>query len=77
MKINEKYDIKIVVIKIENGIPADCYDNFEEFKKENPHSSYRFGYIVFDNESGYVPESCNDWNDSPEEALFDYQDNCL
>ena len=23
-----------------------------------------------------MPDECNDWNDSPEEALFDYEDNC-
>lgn len=76
MKINKRYEIKLVIIKNDNGIPTDCYDSFEIFKKENPYSSYRFGYIVFDNELGSIPSDCNDWNTSPEEAMFDYQENC-
>lgn len=76
MKINKRYEIKLVIIKNENGIPTNCYDSFETFKKKNPYSSYRFGYIVFDNELGCIPSDCNDWNDSPEEAMFDYQENC-
>lgn len=53
----------------------DVYDNFEDFKREHPFSSYIFGYVVFDTEYGYIPDVCNDWNDSPEEAMFDYEEN--
>lgn len=76
MKINERYEIKVVVIEENNGITGDCYNDFEDFKKSHPFSGYKFGFIVFDNQTGYVPDNCNDWNDSVEEALFDYEDNC-
>lgn len=81
MKINDRYEIRVVVLEIRDGIGVhnsigDIYDNFEEFKKDKPYSSYKFGYVVFDTEYGYVPDECNDWNDSPEEAMFDYEDNC-
>lgn len=76
MKINERYEIRVVVVEDRNGATGDVYDNFREFRKEHPFSSYRFGFIVFDTEYGYVPDDCNDWNDSPEEAIMDYMDNC-
>lgn len=76
MKINDRYEIRIVIVKIQNGMTTDVYDNFDKFKKENPFSSYRFGYIVFDTKYGYIPDKCNDWNDSPEEAMFDFEENC-
>ena len=31
--INERYEIRVVVIEIQNGTTGDVYDNFEEFKK--------------------------------------------
>lgn len=78
MKINNRYEIRVVVVekKDGDGITGDVYDNFEDFKREHPFSSYKFGYVVFDTEYGYIPDSCNDWNDSPEEAMFDYEENC-
>ena len=63
------------MISQEHGVDGDVYDNFADFKKEHPFSPYRFGYIVFDTEYGYIPDGCNDWNDSPEEALVDYEKN--
>lgn len=80
MKINNRYEIRIVIIEIREGIGVyrslgDIYDNFEEFKKDKPDSDYKFGYIVFDTEYGYVPDECNDWNDSVEEAMWDYHEN--
>ena len=81
MKINDRYEIRIVILEVCDGVGVhrmigDVYDNFEEFNRDKPFSDYKFGYVVFDTEYGYVPELCNEWNDSPEEAMFDYQDNC-
>ena len=81
MKINDRYEIRVVIVEIVdgNGIHnsyGDVYDNFEDFKKDKPNSNYKFGYVVFDTKYGYVPDNCNDWNDSVEEAMFDYEDNC-
>ena len=50
MKINERYEIKLVVGELtSSGIIGDIYDNFKDFKDEHPNSPYDFGYIVFDN----------------------------
>lgn len=84
---SEWVDTDLRVLKVfcdgDNGIFSvlidtygDVYDNFEDFKREHPFSSYKFGYVVFDTEHGYIPDSCNDWDDSPEEAMFDYEENC-
>lgn len=64
------------VVEQKDGTTGDVYDNFKDFKREHPFSPYKFGYVVFDTEYGYIPDSCNDWNDSPEEAMFDYEENC-
>jgi hypothetical protein len=78
MKIDDRYSIVIVVIdEGVNGCPRNVYNNFSEMKKENPHRGYRFGFCVIDNKTGFVPDVCNDWNDTPEEAMFDYYENCL
>ena len=81
MKINDRYEIRIVIVEIVDGIGrynsyGDVYDSYAEFKKDKPDSSYKYGYVVFDTKYGYVPDSCNDWNDSVEEAMFDYAENC-
>lgn len=81
MKIDERYEIRAVVIELRENkeagvIPGDVYDDLQTFKKEHPFGSNKFGYVVFDMETGLVPDTCNDWNDSPEEALMDYQENC-
>lgn len=76
MKINDRYEIRIVVVEIKyNGRTGDVYDNLSEFKEDKPFSDYRYGFIVLDTETGCIPSDCNDWNDSVEEALFDYECN--
>lgn len=82
MKIDNRYEIRVVLLEVRDGIGkhnsiGDVYDNYEEFKKNHPFSSYKFGFTVFDTESGCVPDGCNEWNDSPEDAMFDYVENCL
>lgn len=81
MKIDERYEIRTVVIELREVegsgiIPGDVYDDLQTFKKEHPFASYKFGYVVIDTETGFVPDTCRDWNDSPEDALMDYQENC-
>lgn len=77
MKLNLRYHIEIVIVEIKpDGSYGDVYDNLSKFRKEKPNSSYRYGYIVVDRKTGFVPPECNDWNDSIEEAIFDYEDNC-
>ena len=76
MKLNDLFSIRVCIGEIRNnGMIGDIYDNMEVFKREHPNSSYRFVYCVV-NENGVIPDNCNDWNDSPEEAIADYQCNC-
>lgn len=76
MKIDGRYEIRVVVGAMKYYAVGDIYDDFREFKKEHPNSGYKFGFCVVDTETGCIPEECNDWNDTVEEALFDYEDNC-
>ena len=57
MKINDEYEIGIVII---------------ELKKDHPTSKFKYGYVVINTTSKYIPAECNDYNDTPEEAMQDY-----
>jgi len=69
MKINDRYEIRVVVIENCNGITGDCYTSFQEFKRDYPQAEFSFGYIIFDTQTGSVVEEAEDWYDTPEEAL--------
>lgn len=76
MIIDDRYEIKVVIIeKTEQGT-GDVYDKLAIFKQEHPHSGYFFGFIVVDRNSGFIPNNCNEWNDSVEDAISDYEVNC-
>ena len=75
MILDNNYEMKVVIIEDKNGVPGDIYDDFGKFKNEHPHSSYKFGFCIINSADGSIPDECNDWNDSPEEAMFDYFDN--
>lgn len=75
---NHRYEIRIMCIELlPNGLTGDCYESLLELKKEKPYSSYKFGFAIVDTLTGLIPDDCNDWNDSVEEAMFDYEDNVL
>ena len=77
MKFNKRYEIDIVIVEIlPDGNYGNIYNDISEFKRECPVSEYRFGYCVIDRKTGCVPDECNDWNDTVEEAIFDCEDNC-
>lgn len=77
MDLDNNHALKIVIIEDNHGIPGDVYDDFRRFKKEHPYSGYRFGFCIATKSENCIPENCNDWNDSPEEALHDYFDNVI
>ena len=77
MKIDDRYELRICLIDYGDGMPGDIYSDFQKFKVERPYSAYRFGFYVFDMKTGAIPACCNDWNDSPEEAMMDYFENCI
>lgn len=76
MQLNSNYEMKTVIIEDRNGLPGDVFDDFTKFKDKYPHSGYRFGFCIVGVADGEIPDGCNDWNDSPEEALMDYFENC-
>ena len=78
-RLNNRYEVKVVILELLDGIGmnraiGDVYDNLEQFRKDKPDSDYKFGYVVVDTKTGYIPEECNEWNDTPEEAIQDYID---
>lgn len=74
MKINDKYEISVVVVEeLENGNYGDIYENFEEFKKEKPDSTYFFGYCIFDRRTGFVPIDAADLFETVEDAMDYYR----
>ena len=77
MKIDDRYEIRMLIGTENVDGVGDLFDNFELFKKEHPFVRYRFVYCVIDTKTGYIPEGCCDYHDSPEEAIFDYLDNVL
>lgn len=77
MILDNNYEMKVVIIEDRDGVPGDVFIDFRKFKSKYPHSSYKFGFCIVGVEDGYIPDGCNDWNDSPEEALADYFDNAL
>lgn len=77
MKIDGRYEIRVVVIELlPDGSTGDVYDDLSRFRADHPHGEYKFGFVVFDTATGFMPDDCNDWNDSPEEVLMDYTENC-
>ncbi len=77
MKINERYEIDIVIVEIlPDGSYGNIYNDMSEFKKECPVSEYRFGYSIIDRKTGCVPEECSEWSYSVKEALYDYENKC-
>lgn len=78
MKIDERYEIRVMVVEDSSGTGVgDCYDNFTQFRMDYPESPYFFGFVVFDTETGLVPDECNDWNDTVDAALEDYWQNVM
>lgn len=78
MKYNERYLIDMVIIEIKpDGSYGNIYNNVDEFRTERPFEAFRYGYIVVDRKTGYIPENCNEWNDTIEEAIFDCENNCI
>lgn len=77
VKINDQYRIDVCVVEWNHGKSGDVYDCFEDFKREKSNSGYIFGFIVVENKTGIIPVNCNDWNDTVDEAIADYEYNVL
>lgn len=67
------YKIRTVYAnKTDDGGYGDIYDFPEEVMLEYPGDEILTGYCVISNATGFVPDGCNDWNESVEEAVRDY-----
>lgn len=81
MKIDKRYEIRVVIVEVikENKLCSygDVYDSLEDFKRDKPFSPWRYGYVVFDTETGLVPAECEDWNHNVEMALQDFTKHVL
>lgn len=77
MMIDGRHEIRVVIVELlPDGSTGDVYDDLSKFRAERPNGDFKFGFVVFDTVTGFVPDDCNDWNDSPDEALMDYTENC-
>ena len=72
-----RYEIQINCIEYNSGNYGNCYRNLIDLKNDSPFSGYRFVFVVIDTYTNLIPDECNDWNDSVEEAIWDYEDNVL
>lgn len=73
MKINDKYEIGIVIIELlDDGTTGDIYTDMREFIKDHPTSKFKYGYVIINTTSKFIPDECNDYNNTPEEAMQDY-----
>ena len=52
---------------------GDIYATRCEAAKNHPDDNIIFGFCVVDTATGFIPEDCNDWNDTIEEAIADYE----
>ena len=67
------YKIRTVYAnKTEDGSYGDIHNFQEEVMLEYPGVEILTGYCVISNATGFVPDGCNDWNESVEEAVQDY-----
>lgn len=76
MKINDRFSIQIAIAEMTDDGYGDIYDSLEEFNREKPDSRFKFGYVVIDMQMGCVPDECNDWNETIQEAIVDYNTHC-
>lgn len=63
--------------KTEDGGYGDICNYPEEVMLEHPGKEILTGYCVISEATGLVPDGCNDWNDSIEDAMEDYEDHVL
>lgn len=54
------------------GRVGKIYNSVQNFREENDSPVCKIGYIVFDVDTGEIPEGCNLWNDTLEEAISNY-----
>lgn len=75
MKLNDRYSLEIVMTAVsDDNIPLDIFNDFQKIKMERPFLKHKFGFVVIDSETGHIPDGCHKWNDSPEEAVSNWQE---
>lgn len=78
LNINDNYSICLVVANYDEEIGGygDIYNSIEEMKKEHPEAKPIYGFCVMDTRNNCVPDECNDWNATVEDAINDYEIHC-
>ena len=66
------YGIIKLYSNVADGDYGDIFNTREDVEREYPDAKVIEGYAVFDINTGYIPESCRDWNDSIKDALKEY-----
>ena len=72
--LDDRYEIRTVYA---NQLENDCYGDIYSFRNEaaiaHPGEEIIFGFCVVDTTTGLIPDGCNDWNDTVEEAVSDFE----
>lgn len=63
--------------RLPDGMYGDVYDSEEATLRDHPNARIMFGYCVVHVGDGMIPDGCNDWNDTVEEAIADYEENVV
>ena len=76
MKINDKYEVRVMVAELTSNGYGNIYDSLDDFRAAHPGSKPMYGYVVVNSETGKIPPECGDFFESVDEAIRDYNENC-
>ena len=72
--INGRHKVKTIYANQNaNYEYGDIYKSRYEAAKDHPTDKIVFGFCVIDTLTGLIPDGCNDWNDTVEEAISDFE----
>jgi hypothetical protein len=72
MKVDERYEVKLVIVSGE----GETYEDLQEFRRRFPKNKWRWGYAPVDIETGETAIDCEKVYDSPDEAVEAIEWNC-
>lgn len=56
---------------------GDIYVSRREAAQDHPHDKIVFGFCIIDTSTGFIPEGCNEWNATIEDAIADFRKNAI
>lgn len=73
-QLDERYELRTVYAdKTSNGSYGGVYRSRLEAVKQNPGKEIVFGFCVIDTITNFIPEGCNVWNNTVDEAVTDFE----